>query len=94
MADETNIPRELTPEEIAAMENETITFYKRQIEVITPQVEYQRLTTELEELRLRGMMAITRQAQLMHKEPTESKIPDEPTPPGPPPAGRKLADHD
>ena len=75
----------LTQEEIKEAQQKTINFYNRQIEVIIPQVEYAKLSAELEEHRLKQMVAQFRQAEIVYGSQQEGpKAPDGPEGPGDP----------
>ena len=67
---------QLTAEEIAARKQEMLDFYKEQIEFRTVQQEFEKLTADIEEQRLRRMVAMVRQAQLQSP-PTEEEEEDE-----------------
>lgn len=73
----------LTQEEIKEAQQKTINFYNRQIEVIIPQVEYARLSAELEEHRLKQMVAQFRQAEIVYGSQQEGPIAPSPPPDGP-----------
>lgn len=55
---------QFSAEEIAARKQEMLEFYKEQIEFMTVQQEFEKLTADIEEQRLRRMVAMVRQAQL------------------------------
>ena len=67
---------QFTPEEVAARKQEMLDFYKEQIEFMTVQQEFEKLTADIEEQRLRRMVAMVRQAQLQSP-PTEEEEEDE-----------------
>ena len=54
----------LTAEEVAARKQEMLDFYREQVEFLTVQVEFEKLTAEVEEQRLRRLVAMVRQAQI------------------------------
>ena len=73
MSEETNNAQEqetLSPEELAKRKKDLIKFYKDQIELLKPQNEYHDLLATIEENKLRRLVAMVRQSQLM--------APDEP----------------
>ena len=55
---------ELTPQEIAAKTEEMLNFYREQISFMKVQHEFESLSADIEESRLRRMVAMIRQAQL------------------------------
>jgi hypothetical protein len=71
---------QLTPEEIAGRKQEMLDFYKEQIEFMKVQHEFEKLSADIEDERLRRMVAMIRQAQLQSP-PSEEGETDEPTPP-------------
>jgi hypothetical protein len=67
-----------TPEEIAARKQEMLDFYKEQIDFMSVQHEFEKLSADIEEQRLRRMVAMVRQAQL--QTPPQEEGDDEPEP--------------
>jgi hypothetical protein len=67
---------ELSQEEIAARKEEMLTFYKEQIEFLTKQKEFETLTADIEEARLRRLVAIVRQAQIQSPPEAEEGSPE------------------
>lgn len=63
---------QLTPEEITARKQEMLDFYKEQIEFMKVQHEFEKLSADIEDERLRRMVAMIRQAQLQSP-PTEEE---------------------
>ena len=55
---------QFTPEEVAARKQEMLDFYKEQIEFMKVQHEFEKLSADIEDERLRRMVAMIRQAQL------------------------------
>jgi len=70
---------EMTAEEIAAQKQELINFYKESSKSLKVQLEYEKLITEIEEVRLQRLVAQMRIAQLMAPAP-ENEEEDEPAP--------------
>lgn len=66
---------ELSPEEIAARKEEMLSFYKDQIEFLKVQIEFETLTADIEEARLRRLVAMVRQAQIQSPPEPESETP-------------------
>ena len=63
---------ELTPELIAARKQEMLDFYKEQIEFMEVQLQFEKLGADIEEHRLRRLVAMVRQAQIQSpQEPGE-----------------------
>ncbi|NBP02557.1 MAG: hypothetical protein EBU90_21040 [Proteobacteria bacterium] len=56
----------LSQEEISARKEEMLAFYKEQIEFMTTQLEFEKLTADIEEQRLRRLVAMVRQAQIQN----------------------------
>lgn len=54
----------ITPEEVHARKQEMLEFYKEQIEFLNVQLEFEKLTADVEEQRLRRLVAMVRQAQI------------------------------
>ena len=69
----------ISPEEIAARKEQMLAFYKEQIEFMTTQVEFEKLTAEIEEQRLRRLVAMVRQAQIQSP-PEEQEDSEQPSP--------------
>jgi hypothetical protein len=55
---------ELTPELLAARKEEMLSFYKEQIEFMDVQLQFEKLGADIEEHRLRRLVAMVRQAQI------------------------------
>ena len=71
---------QLTPEEVAARKQEMLDFYKEQIEFMKVQHEFEKLSADIEDERLRRMVAMIRQAQLQSP-PSEEEEADQPSAP-------------
>jgi hypothetical protein len=67
---------QLTAEEIVARKQEMLEFYKEQIDFMSVQHEFEKLSADIEEQRLRRMVAMVRQAQL--QTPPQEEDDDEP----------------
>lgn len=67
--------QQFTAEEMAAKKTELIDSYKEQSEFLEVQLKYETLTADIEEQRLRRLVATMRQAQIMAPapEPTEGE---------------------
>ena len=67
----------ISPEEIASRKEQMLSFYKEQIEFMTTQLEFEKLTADIEEHRLRRLVAMVRQAQIQtpQEEQEESEQP-------------------
>jgi hypothetical protein len=68
--------RKMTPEEMERRKSEINKFHKDQIEFLTTQYAYEELLTKIDEVRLRRMVALNRQAQMMAPEPEEAPAPE------------------
>lgn len=55
---------DLSVEEISAKRQEMLNFYKDQIDFMTVQLEFEKLSADIEDNRLRRLVAMVRQAQL------------------------------
>ena len=66
---------ELTPEILAARKEEMLSFYKEQIEFMDVQLQFEKLGADIEEHRLRRLVAMVRQAQI--QSPQEPQEPGE-----------------
>ena len=66
---------ELTPEMIAARKAEMLQFYKEQIDFMDVQLQFEKLGADIEEQRLRRLVAMVRQAQI--QSPQEPQEPGE-----------------
>jgi hypothetical protein len=78
MSEQKSTPEQkMTPEEMERRKAEITKFHKEQIEFLNTQYAYEELLTKIDEVRLRRMVAINRQAQMMAPEPEETV----PTPP-------------
>lgn len=71
---------QLTPEEIATRKQEMLDFYKEQIEFMKVQHEFEKLSADIEDERLRRMVAMIRQAQLQSP-PSEEEENEQPSAP-------------
>jgi len=71
---------QLTPEEIATRKQEMLEFYKEQIEFMKVQHEFEKLSADIEDERLRRMVAMIRQAQIQSP-PSEEDESEEAMPP-------------
>jgi hypothetical protein len=71
---------QLTPEEVATRKQEMLDFYKEQIEFMKVQHEFEKLSADIEDERLRRMVAMIRQAQLQSP-PSEEEEADQPSAP-------------
>lgn len=56
--------KEYTPAEMAAMKKATVEFYKERINVLKLQKEYETLLADIEEAKLRGLLAFMKVAHL------------------------------
>ncbi len=75
-AEETlNQTANLSTEEINARKQEMLDFYKEQIEFMTTQLEFEKMSAEIEEQRLRRLVALVRQAQIQSP-PEEADMPE------------------
>lgn len=61
---DTENQRELTPEEIAEFRKTSLAFYKDRIAFMKIQFEYERLSADIEEAKLRGLMARLKMAHI------------------------------
>ena len=78
MSEQKQAPEQkMTPEEMERRKAEITKYHKEQIEFLNTQYAYEELLTKIDEVRLRRMVAINRQAQMMAPEPEETA----PTPP-------------
>lgn len=90
MSEETNTEeqgKKLTPEELAERRKNLIAFYKNQVELLKHQETYEKLVADIEEHKLRGLVAMVRQGQIMS--PPEQKNPDAGNPDATGEAGEK-----
>lgn len=69
---------QFSAEEIAARKQEMLDFYKEQIEFMKVQHEFEKLSADIEDERLRRMVALIRQAQLQSP-PSEEEETDRPS---------------
>jgi len=67
---------QFSAEEIAARKQEMLDFYKEQIAFKTVQHDFEKLSADIEEQRLRRMVAMVRQAQL--QTPPQEEDDDQP----------------
>lgn len=56
--------QQVSEEEMAERKEEMLAFYKEQIDFLHVQMEFEKLTADIEETRLRRLLAIVRQAQI------------------------------
>jgi hypothetical protein len=78
MSEETNTEeqgKKLTSEELAERRKNLITFYKSQVELLKHQESYEKLVADIEEHKLRGLVAMVRQGQIMSP-PDKTDNPD------------------
>jgi len=73
MSTEVNQP-ELTESEIAEMKKRTLAFYKDRIAFMKIQFEFERLSADIEEAKLRGLMATLKMAHITAPQNIEDKI--------------------
>jgi hypothetical protein len=78
-----------TAEEMTAKKVELIVSYKEHIELLTIQLQYETLISDIEEQRLRRLVASMRQAQIIAPAPEGSEEGEE-TPTDAPPRVRTL----
>ena len=71
---------QFTAEEIAARKQEMLQFYKEQIDFMKVQYEFEKISADIEDERLRRMVAMVRQAQLQTP-PSDEEASEEPTAP-------------
>lgn len=57
--------RKLSPEEIAQRRKDLIQFYQNQVKLLTEQEKYEKVLADIEEHRLRRLVALARQGQIM-----------------------------
>ena len=65
----------MTPEELEERRTAMLTYMEKEIPILNKQIEYQKLVTELEELRMRQAYAIQKFAQAMAPAPKEDPDP-------------------
>ena len=63
MSEEVN-QQELTPQQIAEYKKRTIDFYKDRISFMKYQLEFEKLSADIEETKLRGLIATLKFAQI------------------------------
>lgn len=70
MSEEINQPeeRKLSPEEIAQRRKDLIQFYQNQVKLLAEQEKYEKVLADIEEHRLRRLVAMARQGQIMAPE--------------------------
>lgn len=68
---DTENQRELTPEEIAEFRKTSLAFYKDRIAFMKIQFEYERLSADIEDAKLRGLMAKLKMAHITAPPPEE-----------------------
>jgi len=73
MSTEVNQQQDLTPEELAEMRKRTLDFYKSRISFMKVQLEYERLAADIEEAKLRGLMATLKMAHITAPNPEETE---------------------
>jgi hypothetical protein len=79
--EEETVQEQFTAEEIAARKQEMLRFYKEQIDFMKVQYEFEKLSADIEDERLRRMVAMVRQAQL--QSPPQDEDDDQPETEGP-----------
>ena len=77
MSETVNQP-ELTAEEIADLKKKSLDFYKDRIEFLTVQFEFEKLVADIEDAKLRGLIARLKMAQITAPEKEDED--EEPTP--------------
>ena len=79
MSEEVN-QQELTPQQIAEYKKRTIDFYKDRISFMKVQLEFEKLSADIEETKLRGLIATLKFAQITAppKEEDEEEETDKP----------------
>jgi len=70
---ETENQQELTAEQIAEYKKTTMTFYKDRIAFMKVQLEYERLSADIDEAKLRGLMARLKMAHITAPPQEESE---------------------
>ncbi len=77
MSEETNTQeRQMTPEEIKKQRELMMQFYKEETPLLKARKEYETLLADVEEARLRRLVAIVRGTNLTNP-PEESQVPEE-----------------
>lgn len=69
-----NQTADISAEEINARKQEMLDFYKEQIEFMTTQLEFEKMSADIEEQRLRRLVALVRQAQIQSP-PDQEEMP-------------------
>jgi hypothetical protein len=64
MSENVNQQQELTQEDIANLKKNTLLFYKERIAFMKVQLEYEKLDADIEEAKLRGLIARLKMAQI------------------------------
>ena len=64
MSEQVNQQRELTAAEIAEYKKKTLEFYRERISFMKVQLEFERLSADIEEAKLRGLIATLKYAQI------------------------------
>ena len=64
MSEQLNQQRELTAAEIAEYKKKSLEFYKDRISFMKVQLEFERLSADIEETKLRGLIATLKYAQI------------------------------
>lgn len=79
MSEEINQPeeRKLSPEEIAQRRKDLIQFYQNQVKLLAEQEKYEKVLADIEEHRLRRLVAMARQGQIMAPETEPEETPQE-----------------
>lgn len=78
MSTETNTQKEYSDEEIAAMRDRQLKFYKDNIPSLKISVEYEELKTRLDKARVEGMMYKMKLAELLSPKAPEQTEPKQP----------------
>ncbi len=78
MSENVNQQQELTQEQIVELKRNTLAFYKDRIAFMKVQLEFEKLDADIEEAKLRGLIARLKMAQITSP-PSEEET-DEETP--------------
>jgi hypothetical protein len=77
MSKDVNQQQELSAEQIAELKKRSIDFYKERIEFLNYQHQYEKLIADIEDCKLRGLIATLKVAQITAP-PQEEEIDDNP----------------
>lgn len=69
----------LSQEELKQMRSEAVAYYKDRNPVLKLQLEHEKLLADIEEEKLRGLLATARQAQILAPPPPEELLKEEPS---------------